>query len=282
MQRPDGPAFAKGHGTENDFVILPDTDGCLALTRSRVRALCDRRRGFGADGVLRVARASAVADAPGDVPADAWFMDYRNADGSVAEMCGNGIRVFARYLVEAGFAEPGRITVGTRAGARTVHTREDGQVSVDMGPVVVFGKSSVAIGGRTWTGIAVNLGNPHLACVTGAGIDDLDLEQQPPYDAELFPGGVNIEFVEPVSPGRVRMRVHERGVGETRSCGTGTVAAAAAALHEDGAEAGAVVVDTPGGRVEVEITESTSTLTGPAVLVGWGRLDERWWGALDA
>lgn len=277
MHSHDGPRFAKGHGTENDFVILPDEAGELALTDAHVRALCDRRRGLGADGVLRVVRSGDLDDVPADVPADAWFMDYRNADGSVAEMCGNGVRVFASYLVEAQLVEPGRITVGTRAGSRFVDVLDDGRFSVSMGPVRIFGKSAVTVGDRELAGIAVDVGNPHLACVTETDLDGLDLTQEPPYDAELFPEGVNIEFVHPTVPGRVRMRVHERGVGETRSCGTGTVAAAAAAVRADGAETGHRVVDVPGGTVEVEVTEEDSTLTGPAVLVAGGRLDRHWW-----
>lgn len=277
----EGPRFTKGHGTENDFVILPDPDGELKLTEARVRALCDRQRGLGADGVLRVVRAGDVDDAPSTVPGDAWFMDYRNADGSIAEMCGNGVRVFARYLVAAGFAGTGDIPVGTRSGTRTVTTQPDGRVTVDMGPAPVVGESSVSIGGRTCTGIAVDLGNPHLACVTTAELDALDLSVAPVYDSAFFPHGVNIEFVQCESPTRVRMRVHERGVGETRSCGTGTVAAAVAALRAEGSKTGRRIVETPGGTVEVEVTPETSTLTGPAVLAAHGRLDAEWWRQAD-
>lgn len=105
--------FVKGHGTENDFVILPDPDGALDLTGPMVAALCDRRAGIGGDGVLRVVRTKAVAGLPGDAE---WFMDYRNVDGSIAEMCGNGARVFARYLVDSGLAAPGEFDIATRGG----------------------------------------------------------------------------------------------------------------------------------------------------------------------
>src|ERR1700684_3169632 len=104
--------FAKGHGTGNDFVILPDTDDQLRLTPELVRRLCDRRTGIGADGVLRIV---AGADGPGT-----WFMDYRNADGGIAEMCGNGIRVFARYLLDHALASGPELAIGTRAGVRRV------------------------------------------------------------------------------------------------------------------------------------------------------------------
>lgn len=276
MRNP-GPAFVKGHGTQNDFVILPDVDGELELTEERVRALCDRQRGLGADGVLRVIRTGALPDAPADVPADAWFMDYRNADGSIAEMCGNGVRVFARYLVESGLAEPGELLVGTRAGVRPVRTHDDGRVTVQMGQVKIFGESATTVAGARFSGVAVDVGNPHLACVSAADVASLDLTTAPPHDTGLFPDGVNVEFVHPLDGDEVRMRVHERGVGETRSCGTGTVAATAAALRAAGQDTGRRVVHVPGGTVEVEITATGSTLTGPAVLVGGGNLDAGWW-----
>lgn len=272
-----GPEFLKGHGTENDFVLIPDPDGALELTGARVRALCDRRRGLGADGVLRVVRAGALDDRPEDVASSAWFMDYRNADGSTAEMCGNGVRVFAHYLVEAGWVEPGEVPVGTRSGVRSVVTRPGGEVTVDMGPASRTGASSAELGGTRLDGSVVDVGNPHLACVIDTDLDALDLRTAPPYDPEVFPNGVNIEFVLRTGPDRVRMRVYERGVGETRSCGTGTVAAAVAALRADGAETGSRTVDVPGGTVRVDVTETTSRLTGPAVLTAQGRLGIDWW-----
>lgn len=271
-----GITFLKGHGTENDFVVLPDIDAALDLTESRVRALCDRRRGLGADGVLRVVRAKAVPDRPSDVDDDAWFMDYRNADGSVAEMCGNGVRLFARYLVESGLEAATEFAVGSRAGARPVVVHPDRTVTVHMGPVRVLGPTEATVGGRAFPGVGVDVGNPHVVCQLAGGLDGLDLTVQPGHNAELFPNGVNVEFVVPAEPGRVRMRVHERGVGETRSCGTGTVAVAAAVL----AGTGSVTVDVPGGRVQVTIEEHGSRLTGPAVFVACGELDSAWWQSL--
>jgi diaminopimelate epimerase len=275
-----GLAFVKGHGTENDFVLLPDTSGTLELTEPRVRALCDRRRGLGADGVLRVVPAALAA--PDQAVAAEWFMDYRNADGSIAEMCGNGVRVFARYLVEAGLAKPGEFAVGTRAGVRGVTTHDNGEVTVDMGPARVTGRSVATVAAVEFPGIVVNVGNPHLACTLDPAVDlaTLDLSRQPGYRPEVFPDGVNVEFVTPLAPDRVRMRVHERGVGETRSCGTGTVAVVAAALHQAGESTGRVEVLVPGGRVVVAIETTTSTLTGPAVLVARGELDADWWATI--
>lgn len=266
-----GIAFHKGHGTQNDFVLLPDPDDSLDLTASRVRALCDRARGIGADGVLRV-----VPDRERDSD-DGWFMDYRNADGSIAEMCGNGVRLFARYLVDAGLVDGAEFTVGSRAGGRPVVVHTDGTVTVEMGPVQIVGESVATVAGRRFAGVAVDLGNPHLACeIDEADLTGLDLTARPEYDATLFPQGVNVEFVARHAAG-LRMRVHERGVGETRSCGTGTVAAVAAALHTAGAATGESDVDILGGRVRVVVRADGSTLTGPAVFVASGELDRRWW-----
>ncbi|MFD7658979.1 diaminopimelate epimerase [Actinosynnema sp. NPDC059797] len=265
-----GIEFLKGHGTENDFVVLPDPDGVLDLTEERVRALCDRRRGLGADGVLRVVR-------PDLGP---WFMDYRNADGSIAEMCGNGVRVFAHYLVHAGLQPEGGFAVGTRAGERSVVVHPDGSVTVDMGPASVTGAGTATVAGSSFDGVAVDVGNPHLACVTDVPVAGLDLEESPGHDPALFPHGVNVEFVNVLGDGALRMRVHERGVGETRSCGTGTVAAVAAWLHGAGRRTGKATVDVLGGRVTVVVEEETATLTGPAVLVARGELDRAWWDSL--
>jgi diaminopimelate epimerase len=267
--------FAKGHGTGNDFVVLPDPDASLELTPSRVRSLCDRHSGIGADGVLRVVRTAALN---GRCPADTeWFMDYRNADGSIAEMCGNGARLFARYLVNAGLVPAGELVIGTKSGARPVRVPARGDVTVDMGPARLYGTSSTAVEGQAFDGLAIDVGNPHLACVTEVPLATLDLTVPPGHDPGTFPHGVNVEFVNVTGPATASMRVHERGVGETRSCGTGTVAAAVAVLHSHGAQTGNCVVDTPGGRLHVVVDETTTRLTGPAVIVARGELDAAWW-----
>jgi diaminopimelate epimerase len=269
--------FAKGHGTENDFVLLPDPDGRLDVTPDLVRILCDRRAGIGGDGLLRIVRSAAEPDAPAGAE---WFMDYRNADGSIAEMCGNGVRVFARYLYEQGLADLGPLSVGTRAGVRAVVLTEDA-VTVDMGPPVFGPETTATLGGTTYAGSAVSMGNPHLVCPVSVPLDDLDLTRAPAFDAAVFPDGVNVEFVVPAAPLadadlHVAMRVHERGVGETRSCGTGTCAVAAAALRAEGLDRGTVAVDVPGGRVTVTLDGVTCLLTGPAVIVAEGVLDAAW------
>ncbi|MCW2938412.1 MAG: diaminopimelate epimerase [Actinomycetia bacterium] len=271
--------FVKGHGTENDFVILPDPDGVLELTPATVAALCDRRAGIGADGVLRVVRTKvAEAEEAAGVAAFAgasegfadeaeWFMDYRNADGSIAEMCGNGVRVFARYLVDAGLAAPGEWPVATRAGLRRVTLGATGDVSVDMGPSLVQGTGSAELAGRTYEGLRISMGNPHLACLIAEPVGTLDLTRAPSFDPAVFQDGVNVELFRPVGDRHVEMRVYERGSGETRSCGTGAVATAVAAA---GDAMGEWRVTVPGGDVFVTITPTSTHLRGPAILVADG------------
>ncbi len=289
--------FAKGHGTENDFVLLPDLDAVLKLPPTAVTALCDRRRGLGADGILRVTTAGAalgngVLDRlPDGVESGDWYMDYRNADGSIAQMCGNGVRVFAHYLRASGLERRDEFVVGSLAGPRPVITHRVDQtsadVTVDMGKANLLGSGGQAfeatIGGRRCTGVAVDVGNPHLACVdptlTAETLADLDVAAPVIFDEGQFPDGVNVEVLTAPEEGAVVMRVHERGVGETRSCGTGTVAATVAALATTGSATGTLTVRVPGGEVVVTITEATSFLRGPSVLVAHGELSTEWWQA---
>ncbi len=278
--------FVKGHGTGNDFVILPDAEGMLDLPPALVRALCDRRTGIGGDGVLRVVRTARFPDGIG--LDGEWFMDYRNADGSVAQMCGNGVRVFARYLVEAGLVPAGTLRVATRGGTKTVVVPASGDVVVDMGPARITDEAAVELAGRTMAGVRVSMGNPHLVCGTAVPVDEIDLSVPPRFDLETFPEGVNVEVVNLVGGGaaeaeppegadlHVRARVHERGVGVTASCGTGACAAAAVVLRSAGWQSGRVAVDVPGGRLTVTVTETTSLLAGPAVLVAGGELSPTW------
>ena len=266
--------YAKGHGTGNDFIILPDLDDRLQLSAELVRQLCDRRAGIGADGVLRVvAGRVAGPDAP-------WFMDYRNADGGVAEMCGNGIRLFARYLIDRGLAAGPEVAIGTRAGVRTVRREADGLFSVDMGPAAIVGKGEAEIDGRGYQGLAIDVGNPHLACVVSQPVGDFDLSVPPLVDAAQFPDGVNVEVVRLTGDLSVQMRVHERGSGETGSCGTGAVAAAAAAAAATGRWPGSGsdrwLVAVPGGTLTVTPSEVVSVLTGPAVIVAEGETEPGW------
>jgi len=167
--------FVKGHGTRNDFVVLPDLDDELRLTDDDVRAICDRRSGIGADGILRVVRGSAEAP---------WFMDYRNADGSVAEMCGNGIRVFGRFLVDAGLAEPGRVLVDTRDGVKKLDVPPAGDVTVGMGAPQRLPDAKVQLGSAWWPANGWSMGNPHLVVLDGPSVDDADLVDVPAVDPQ--------------------------------------------------------------------------------------------------
>ena len=285
----DFPRVLLGHGTENDFVVLPDPDGTVwpedRLDAAMVRRLCDRRAGLGGDGVLRVVRSVHVPDAPAALGEDlercAWFMDHRNADGSTAEMCGNGIRLFLHVLVTEGLLDrrscEAGVLVGTRGGPRRVGATADGAYWVDMGPARSFGTGEATVSGRSFPGLAVSMGNPHLACLTEVPVDALDLSAAPGFDAELFPDGVNVELINVLeAAAHIRMRVSERGVGETRSCGTGACAAAYAALDAEGRSEGTVLVDVPGGRLSVEVSAATTVLTGPAVIVAAGAMCQEW------
>jgi diaminopimelate epimerase len=258
--------FLKGHGTENDFVLIPDVDGAVKLDEDLVRRICDRRAGIGADGVLRVVRTAAVPDAAGSDATAEWFMDYRNADGSIAEMCGNGVRVYARYLVESGLAPAGHLRLATRGGVREVDVAATGDIAVDMGPAVVG--DQVDIDGVAAT--FVDMGNPH-AVVPVSSVEALGVLDPSRKD-------LNVEYVEDLAPAHIRMRVHERGVGETRSCGTGACAAVVATVLRLGGDRDVpYAVDGPGGRLTVTWRgDDTVLLSGPAVLVASGELRDDW------
>jgi diaminopimelate epimerase len=278
----DRVLFTKGHGAGNDFVILPDPDFVLDLTPPLVAALCDRHRGIGADGVLRVVRAAKHPDAVGSAADAEWFMDYWNADGSIAEMCGNGVRVFARYLVMSGLATAGPegLPVATRAGVVRALVGSP-TISVNMTSPRAYAASTATVGALSVPGVAVDCGNPHLVCGLPADVPlaSLDLLRQPGFDPTVFPHGVNVEFVTPAEPVEgadlhVSMRVYERGSAETLACGSGALAVGAVALEEAGLPAGVVAVDLPGGRLTVTLTsEGQWWLAGPAVLVASGEID---------
>jgi diaminopimelate epimerase len=278
----DSLTFAKGHGTGNDFVVLPDPDGTLPLDAALVAALCDRRFGVGGDGVLRVVRTAAHPDAAAHAAEAEWFMDYWNSDGSLAEMCGNGVRVFARYLAEHGLAAGKRIPIWTRAGLVVAVVNAE-SVSVAMPMPVVSGTSAVAVAGHWFSGTVADCGNPNLVCAV-SDPSTLDLTGPLGLDGAVFPRSANVEFVavrpEPV-PGadlHVALRVVERGSGETLSCGSGACAVAAVALRGDlTGEAprpiGTVAIDVPGGRLSVTLDEVSCVLTGPAQLVATGSIN---------
>ncbi|MGW0563970.1 diaminopimelate epimerase [Streptomyces sp. NPDC003016] len=281
-------AFLKGHGTENDFVIVPDPDNSIDLPPSLVAKLCDRRAGIGGDGLLHVVRSAEHPEARATAETAEWFMDYRNADGSIAEMCGNGVRVFARYLRRAGLVGEGDLAVATRGGVKRVRIAKadaGGDITVSMGRALLpEGDVTVSVGAREWPARNVNMGNPHAV----AFVDDLDhagdLFTAPSFSpASAYPEGVNVEFAVDRGPRHVAMRVHERGSGETRSCGTGACAVAVAAARRDGADPAVTgepvtyTVDLPGGRLTItERPDGAVEMTGPAVIVAEGTVDPHW------
>lgn len=279
-------AFVKGHGTENDFILVPDLDDTRALSPEQISWLADRHAGIGGDGVIRVARTDAatedfVRDQAGEAM---FFMDYRNADGSVSEMCGNGVRVLAQYLRTHGLETSATFAVATRGGVKQVRVVEDG-FAVDMGPwrfthlakASEFGHDTLVHvdGFEPFAGISVDLGNPHtvVALPPEVDLEALDLSR-PPHLNPVAPRGSNVEFVQILANGHIRMRVHERGVGETRSCGTGACAAAlATSFWATGQveEREPWTVDVPGGTLRVTaLPDQHVELAGPAVLVAEG------------
>lgn len=284
--------FTKGHGTGNDFVLVHDPDNSIDLTPKQVAKICDRHFGIGADGFIRVVESKFVAEGIELLkasPEAQWFMDYRNADGSIAEMCGNGVRVFARYLIEKGLAKVGNgetLTVGTRAGVRDVQPNRAG-FAVDMGRWKLDDEVTVHAHQLSVSrpGQGINVGNPHVvvALASHEELKNLDLTQAPKLDP-LPEHGANVEFVVPAEPmvvdgvGSIDMRVFERGVGETLSCGTGIVAAALATRYWAGKGAPNIwTVTVPGGTLGVRMfpTEEGEHvgLSGAAELVFEGSLN---------
>ena len=279
--------FTKGHGTGNDFILFADPDGERTLEPDQVRALCDRHFGIGADGIIRAVRSRSIQEGAASLEEDdgaEWFMDYWNSDGTVSEMCGNGIRVYTKFLIENGLAELSRgetLPIGTRGGVRDVQGNASG-FQVDMGrwsldggePLVRVRNLKVAR-----PGLGINVGNPHVVVALSSNeeLESADLDWIPVLDPEPEQGA-NVEFVVPHDPlvkdgvGNIRMRVHERGSGETLSCGTGAVAAALATRHWAGAGAPHQWrVDVPGGTLGVRMWPAEDgehvSLSGPAELV---------------
>src|SRR6056297_1744573 len=282
--------FTLAHGTANDFVLLDDLEDRLELSAALVRALADRRRGLGADGVIRLGAGGADSEVS---------MDYRNADGSIVEMCGNGVRVVAKHVLDHGLvtpADPEVVRVGTPSGVkpvRVVDRHADGRVArvaVDMGPPILDAaavpfvtdapdalRHHLDVDGDTISLSVVSMGNPHGVTL----VDDVDAAPVRTLGPRLerdgrFPAGANISFVEVVASDRLRLRVWERGVGETAACGTGACATVVA-LQRLGLADRHVAVDLPGGRLEIEHDGHGSVImTGPAVEVARGRLDAAW------
>ncbi|CAB4338235.1 unannotated protein [freshwater metagenome] len=250
-----------GHGTHNDFVIVFDPEEKISITTNQTAAICNRATGIGADGLIRITKPNAGQ----------WFMDYRNSDGSIAEMCGNGIRVMARYLVERGHQSAGIFAINTRDGLKHLRVPASGDITVNMGKMEIEeDEITASANGGIWNGYNISIGNPH-AVVFVTSVDDVGELKDPPVvrPKDAYPEGVNVEFVEFLQGRELKMRVFERGVGETQSCGTGTCAVALAATLKRGEKLPATwIINPPGGRLEVEIDPHyNAILSGPAVLV---------------
>ncbi|MBX3116152.1 MAG: diaminopimelate epimerase [Cryobacterium sp.] len=275
--------FSKGHGTGNDFVLFADPDGVVELSPDQIRLLCDRHFGIGADGVIRAVRSKALADGKASLEEDPeaeWFMDYFNSDGTVSQMCGNGIRLYAQFLIDNGLAalEAGQtLPIGTRSGVRDVQQTGTG-FQVDMGRWRLTGEEPLVRARDLKVarpGLGIALGNPHVVVALSSEeeLEAADLSWIPILEPEPE-GGANVEFVVPREPlvkdgvGRIRMRVHERGSGETLSCGTGAVAAALATRFWAGEHAPSNwQVEVPGGVLGVRMWPAEdgehASLSGP-------------------
>jgi len=283
-----GVPFRKGHGTGNDFIVVNGLDGFFAdpksVTPEIAQKLCNREHGLGANGILRVAKASDFPETSNSDDAN-YFMDYTNADGSISATCGNGLRVFARYLVEAGLENRGQFAIGTRAGTVTVAISETDtdftNIAITMGHVSL-GPMDVTVQTETgsWPAVGIAGMNNHAVSV----VDDIaqagSLKQIPTaLPAGTYPDGVNFEFIQSKSPSHIAMRTHERGVGETLSCGSGACAAAyvhATSNHLN--DPWTVQVDVLGGTVYVDSdTDGVLTLRGPAVFVADGTIAPSMW-----
>jgi diaminopimelate epimerase len=277
--------IAKYHGTGNDFVMIEDLDDADPLEASLVAALCDRHLGVGADGSIRVVRGT---------DGDDFFMDYRNADGSLAEMCGNGVRCLAKLVYDRGYTTATELRIGTRAGSKHVSLdvgdNAVASVTVGMGPPA-FARGEIPMTGPsdepfltepfdvddvTYKASAISMGNPHLVVFAERDPRDVDVTTIGPrieHDAR-FPNKTNVEFIE-VRDGVVNVRVWERGVGETMACGTGACAALVAA-NEAGLVPAKAPVRFPGGTLTVERTQEEVFLTGPAERVFEATIDDAW------
>lgn len=300
LEQLSGLAFAKGHATGNDFVLIADPQGTMEITAEQVVAVCHRRFGIGGDGLIRVVPTSKVPGFEHQIlehPKAYWFMDYRNSDGSIAEMCGNGVRAFVHYLLAEGLINlriGSSVQLGSRAGVKTVTRLADGY-AVNLGPWALLDEPKATadsvdslVLARGWEqphpALSISIGNPHtvVALPEPQLLQELDLSAVPQVSPAPAQGS-NIEFVVPAEPlindgvAQIKMRVHERGVGETLSCGTGACAAAAAMRYW--ARSTALInqwaVQVPGGLVGVEFAATKdggedTILSGPASIVARG------------
>jgi diaminopimelate epimerase len=263
--------FVKAHGTGNDFVVVEDLTDRYRLTPELVRAVCDRHFGIGADGLIRIARGTRAP----------YYMDYRNADGSLAEMCGNGVRVVGKYLGDRGHVG-GSFDLETLAGVKHLELHADDRgyvdrVTVDMGaPEIEEEERKLDVEGGSVTATCLSMGNPHAVVF----VDDVDavpvtsLGPRLETHQSFLPAKTNVEFAQVVDRATVRQRTWERGVGETLACGTGACAVAVAAQVR-GLAGRPLTIELRGGRLELDWAPGgTVSMTGPAREVARGTLTD--------
>ena len=263
--------FVKAHGAGNDFVLLEDLDDTLNLNAAFVAGVCDRHFGVGADGLIRIVRGRN-----GD-----FFMDYYNADGEVAEMCGNGIRTLAKYVSDRGIWSGEEMKVDTRDGVKAITVERDAgghvvRARVDMGPPILDRKDipmtgdgdplheHLVVAGTSLEAACVSMGNPHaVVFVDNLAVTPFETLGPALEKHETFPARTNAEFAQVLNEHEVRMRVWERGVGETMACGTGACAVAVAS-NLRGYTGRNVAIHLPGGTLDIEWTDTTVYMSGPA------------------
>lgn len=301
-------SYGKGHGTGNDFVLIADPQSDLEISSAMTSRICDRHRGIGADGLIRAVRSERIPEGQELLtyaPEAEWFMDYRNADGTLAEMCGNGVRVFVHFLLSTGLAglhAGSTITVGTRAGAKKVRL-VGSDYEIDMGPWrKAFPERSIddgtdavvsVAGVDVQRGISIDMGNPHTVVIMppGTPLTPLNLTIEPQVSPRPR-RGTNVEFASldepdnPELPRVITMRVYERSVGETQACGTGACATAIAVRLVSGLQDNHWTVQMPGGPVMVRFQKERGMggavrehvfLRGPARMVASGTVDPEMW-----
>jgi diaminopimelate epimerase len=271
-----GVRYATGHGTGNDFVVIADDDGKFDLTARLAQSLCDRHGRFGADGVLVLSMPSGMQRSQGiDL-----VMGYRNADGSAAEMCGNGIRVLVRYAIDLGWATGDSWVVLAPSGLVRVRKAAGERFEVEMGQAVIGESVVVEAMGEKLPATKVAAPNPHAVALVQDCSNFQQVDSPPNLGPRgVFPEGANVEFVEITGPRSARMVIYERGSGLTQSCGTGACAVGAVLAKDLPASDRPATFDisVPGGELEVRVASDGSVaLVGPAVLTSQGELALEW------
>ncbi|AOS91797.1 MULTISPECIES: diaminopimelate epimerase [Mycobacterium] len=289
--------FAKGHEAQNDFILLRDLPAAIPLDGAALSAVCDRHRGLGADGVLRVTVAGSAREAgvfdelPSGVTTDDWFMDHRHPDGSIAKTCGDGLRLVTHYLWVLGLERRRRFVIGTATGAHIVEAQAvDGtaaDVIVEMRRATVRGTGRAIVADRRLGGLLIDVGEPHLVCVdpdlAEAGWIDVD-NDHPKVDVELYGTAqdVTVDLVTTPTEGAVRMWAF-RG-GEPAQCvsASGAMAVGLATLNHGAADTGTTTVRTPEDDVVVTVSDAAVHVQGRSVIMAHGRLPDAWWRAQSA